>query len=304
MSKIRRCDFIPLLLSAAKAVPGVLSAIGSAVGIGSSIFGMHQARRQGTQQNRMFQADQAMHQQNYQHQRENLDWQRQAQQTTWDREDTAVQRRSQDLQAAGINPLLAAGQAAQTSSPIHTSAAQQQSSRAEYAAMAMNMMKMRTDIARSAAEIGYMSQQAQHLREQDSLIREQKRHQDSLIQREALERDIRQYDWDLARESGLRTTDTGLAAQLASMLRFLEGTNREGGVVNRMYNAVEDKVNNFSSNFQHATPESVRDAPTHSTNRVGETTTEELLKIYNSGNSINPNVRRRVADELRRRGAL
>lgn len=265
---------------------------------------MRQARRQETQQSQMFQADQSMHQQNYELQRENLDWQRQSQQTTWDREDNAVQRRAQDLRAAGINPLLAAGQAAQSSSPIHTTAPQQQSSRAEYAAMAMNMMKMRTDIARSAAEIGYMAQQAQHLREQDSLIREQKRHQDSLIQREALERDIRQYDWDLARDSGLRTTDTGLASQLASMLRFLQGVSREGGITNRMYSHVEDAVRNMSSNLQHTTPEAVLNAPVHSDRRVGETTTEELLKIYNSGNSINPNVRRRVADELRRRGAL
>ena len=59
---------------------------------------------------------------NYKLGKKQLEWQKYAQNKTWEREDNAVQRRAADLNAAGFNKLLAAGSSAQASSPIHVDA--------------------------------------------------------------------------------------------------------------------------------------------------------------------------------------
>lgn len=51
-------------------------------------------------------------------QQETYDWQKEMQKKTWEREDNAIQRRSKDLQRAGLSKTLAAGQGASSSGPI------------------------------------------------------------------------------------------------------------------------------------------------------------------------------------------
>lgn len=64
---------------------------------------------------------------NYRLQQENLAYQKMLQQTVFNREDNAVQRRVADLKKAGLSPTLAAGSAASAGSVIGTSASRKES---------------------------------------------------------------------------------------------------------------------------------------------------------------------------------
>lgn len=65
-----------------------------------------------------------INQKNLEFQRENLAWQKMVQEKTWEREDSAAQRRAADFAKAGINPLLASGSTAQSGAVVQTQAPQ------------------------------------------------------------------------------------------------------------------------------------------------------------------------------------
>lgn len=59
---------------------------------------------------------------NYQLQKDKYQYDQNVQQTTWNREDTAVQRRANDLISAGMSPVLAAGNGAASGAVVSTTA--------------------------------------------------------------------------------------------------------------------------------------------------------------------------------------
>jgi len=92
----------------------------------------------------------------------------------WDREDNSVLRRVQDLKNAGMNPVLAAGQGAQSSSPI----------RLERPNLDMNMDKimamiqMKQNIAQSNEQMQLTRLQQERTKAETEAIRQQNRFND------------------------------------------------------------------------------------------------------------------------------
>lgn len=104
---------------------GALSSSGSASGLGMDQL-LYQQQMQAQMQNfglasQAYDLEKQNYERNWEQQSANLDWMKTAQQTTWDREDNATQRRAADLQAAGLSKTLAAGGAAASASPVHLS---------------------------------------------------------------------------------------------------------------------------------------------------------------------------------------
>lgn len=94
---------------------------------------------------------------NYELQKENYDYQKSIQQLIFDREDTAVQRRRADLEAAGLNPNLAAGSSAGAGSVVSTSAPQKDMSW-------LNHLKFNLDYISSIEQIKQQRLQTEILR--------------------------------------------------------------------------------------------------------------------------------------------
>jgi len=115
------------------------------LGLGSAIQGVS-----GVIQGAM---DYSIAKKNLAFQQQNVDYQKAMQQQAWAREDSASQRKMADLKAAGLNPLLAYGQQAQSSAPIRTEAPQMESVQSfNKIGAALNLMQQKANIERTYAE--------------------------------------------------------------------------------------------------------------------------------------------------------
>lgn len=98
---------------------------------------------------------------NYELQKDNLEYQKQQQNITRDREDNSIQRRVADLRAAGLSPTLAAGSGATASAPISTVAPQINANIDTQGKLAQSLalMQAKQNIARTNAEMDLIAMQ-------------------------------------------------------------------------------------------------------------------------------------------------
>lgn len=104
---------------------------------------------------------------NYQNQIDQTQYMKEMQQQQWAREDNAIQRRVADMVAAGLSPTLAAGNAAQSSSPIKIDAPEYQGPSAQDKALqmqqlALNLESQKANIAQTNAQTQAIMAQAKN----------------------------------------------------------------------------------------------------------------------------------------------
>lgn len=162
---------------------------------------------------------------------ENKSYMRRMQREAWDREDTAVQRRVKDLEAAGLSPVLAAGSSASSSSPISVSAPQADFSMGEAARATMSNKQ---NIAQSQKQIELIQKQI-NSEEQRKL---------------GLEIDNEEKAWNLKKAKDLNIATQGLANQWVTAQGAITGaignTLKAAGPA---FNAAKEQIGDFLGKY-------------------------------------------------------
>lgn len=173
---------------------------------------------------------------NLQFQKEQQEYQRQLQNQIFGREDTATQRRMQDLMKAGLSPTLAAGSAASAGSVVNSQAPHGDDV-SDSIAQVLSLIKMESDISTSQAQRELIKSQ-QNLTDISAAVK----------------------DWDYAKfvEWNLPSNAGGLAKTIRDLGSMLQGIG--GNVITPAIKKFQDKIdyNKALINYNKAKSENDR----------------------------------------------
>jgi hypothetical protein len=188
---------------------------------------------------------------------QNIDFQREANaqnemltRESWARDDNAVQRRTDDLRAAGLSATLAAGSPAGVSQPIRMQPPQVESEESGQAIMAaLQGLQMQADYSMTRAQTNLINAQKQKALDEndregdyhDLEMQERRTRIGQISNRTSMD----QYDFNLAKQWNVPTHSSGVVSQVLPIIDAIQGAFKEGTIT---YDLVQKAKNELIPN--------------------------------------------------------